>query len=192
MRIAIEINQGQLKAATAALSGIKGGIEKAIAGAVGETLKTVKVDVSKTIRSRMNIKKKVLDDEKNGFIKTKQSKLSGAVIVRETARPTIGGKKQNFNARQTASGVSYRVRPGKTSKIAGAFGPKIAKLNFLVFKRAGARRTPLVGPMKGPSPWGVFVKNELGPETQEKANKRLARELDERVVFLVKKANGLI
>lgn len=201
MRIAVEINQSQLKAATAALADIRGGIHRAIQGAIGEVLNGVKTDVSSAIREKVNIKKKILEEKKRKYIIVKRSKLSGAVIVPEAARIPL----KHFGARQTASGVSYKVRGGGTvSRIAGAFGPNIEKLNKHVFRRTGhfkiakrgryvgKKRETLAGALKGPSPWGAIVQNELSPEIQEKANKRLARELDERVTFLVKKANGLI
>ena len=70
-------------------------------------------------------------------------------------------------------------------------GAMAVKLRGHAFKRKGKKRLP-IQKLMGVSPWGVFDQNNMKPEQQEFARKRLAYELGRRVEFNTLKKKGLI
>jgi hypothetical protein len=103
---------------------------------------------------------------------------------------------QYFNARQTKTGVSYKIsKKGGRKSVAGAFmGPKpgilAPRLNGGVFARVGAERLPIVK-LKGVSPYGVYAKNDMKKEEVERIQKDLQTEMERRIQFNLARANGL-
>ena len=96
-----------------------------------------------------------------------------------------------FKAVQTKKGVTYRIaKKGKKKLIPSAFmGPKpgvlAPALNGKVFIReshAGNSNSRAIRPVgRGPSPWGVFVVNNMMPALLVEINQRLTANLRERI-----------
>jgi hypothetical protein len=57
----VRINQHQLRKATEMLSGVKGGIDRALLGAVQRSRRQAKTWASKQVRDRIRVKKKDVD-----------------------------------------------------------------------------------------------------------------------------------
>lgn len=172
---------------------------KQIAGALNDTAKHERSNVSKLIREKVNIQKKDLD--KHIAIRSATPKhLEAQVLIQKTERIPL----KYFGARQTKKGVTYRIAraatpPGKTGRraagpkerIPDAFGPNIPRLGGNVFrrKRVGsgqkAKRLPIVK-LFGPSAWGVFIRHDMRSEVNKSANAYLANRLRHRVQYQVK------
>jgi len=188
--VSISIDAGKLARAERKLRDIKGGIDKAIVRAVNETAKEVKTEMSSRIRDEVNIKKRDID--KKIVIYKGSSKFQAAKIRMSASRKHRIGLKY-FGARQSAKGVTYAIRKGGgRTLIEGAFGPKIPRLGRQVFKRVGKQRLPLKGPLKGPSPWAVFVMSGMQDGVIADGEERMAKNLNQAVEFLILKQKGKI
>lgn len=187
----------------AMLKGSPKAIRRNLAGAVNDTLKEGRTGASRGIRARVAIKKEDVDKyihvDPARFARA--TDVAGRLKIKESQR--IGLK--YFGATQTARGVTYRIAAGGNRKlIPGAFGPPgnlgkrlgktqgIAKLGKQVFRRAGKARFPLIGPLKGISAWGVFVKAGMDKETVIDLRRRLAVNLQDRINFVTAALAGEI
>ncbi len=185
MDLAIVIDDGK---ARAMLANIKGGVPKALSGAINDTLKSAKTELSKRIRDKVNIKKKDIDRHIT-IVKARPNKLDGKLHLSESAR--LGLK--YFGASQSKKkGVSYKIEKGGTrKKITDAFGPKIPRLGGQVFRRVGKKRLPITK-LEGPSPGGVAVKAGLDKAQQKSSQAEFNKKLDQRIRFLLLKHSGKI
>lgn len=112
----------------------------ALAKEVGRELATTQKEIRKTI---------------DVAVKANASRLGATVRQRESARLPL----RVFGPRQTKKGVSVRVSKREGRKIIpGAF--IVERYNGNVYKRPGPTRAT-GGNRKGPSPWGVTIKNKL-------------------------------
>jgi hypothetical protein len=184
-----------------------------LAGAVNETLKEGRTKASSEIREEIKIKKRDVDK----YIQLRYAKFEndhkGTIIIERSARIPL----RMFGAKQTREGVRYEIREGARKTIPGAFGPPgvrrvyrregrkdievgngytkfeptlgIPKLGLNVFMRTSKKRLPLRGPMKGPSPWGVFVKKIMAGFLQEMPA-ILAKNVEQRIAFIQRVLNG--
>lgn len=172
---------------------------KQIAGALNDTAKHEKSNVSKLLREKVNIQKRDID--KHIFISRAYPKhLVATVHLEKTDRISL----KYFQARQTKKGVTYRIakaatpvgRGGKRSsgpkeRIPDAFGPNIPRLGGNVYrrKRLGdgkkAPRLPIVK-LHGPSAWGVFIRHNMRADVNKSARAYLANRLRHRVQYQVK------
>lgn len=156
-------------------------LKKQVAGALNDTAKHAKSEVSSLIRERVNIKKKDVD-EFIYVVPAYPANLVATVVLEKKDRIPL----KDFGARQTKSGVTYRiVRGGGKDKIADAFGPNIPRLGGHVYRRKGAARLPIVK-LFGPSAWGVFVKNGLHKLVKKDSNAYLANRLRHRIEYQMK------
>ena len=106
---------------------------------------------------------------------------------------------KEFKPRQTPSGVTAKInrRGGDYQVKSGFMGPKpgITKpsWNGAAFVRTGKQRTP-IQKLKGPSPWGVFVRQDLGLmiETDRYLRERLKYHMQRQLRYLELKKKGVI
>ena len=155
--------------------------------------------VSRLIRRQVNIKKRDIDKH-IGIERATDRRPTGRVTLSESKRIEL----KYFGARQTRSGVTYKIpRAGGRSRIACGFGPEIPRLGGQVFVRVGPKRRMergrYAGKMRqpivkrfGPSPWGVFVLAKLLKFAVEDAQERLDKNIERRVDFILRRAAGEI
>lgn len=172
---------------------------KQVAGALNDTAKHEKTNISKLIREKVSIQKRDLD--KHIFISRASPKhLVAAVHLQKTERLSL----KYFGARQTKKGVTYRIaraatphgkggkrRAGPKERITDAFGPNIPRLGGNVFRRkllGGGKKAARLPIMKllGPSPWGVFIRHDMRGDVSKSAKAYLANRLRHRTQYQVK------
>lgn len=187
--ITISADEAKLRALFRNLRGIKGGMSQAAATAANATAKKLKVQISRKIRDRIAIKKQDVDPHIHiERASRSQPNPKATVTLSKTARLPL----RDFGARQTSKGVTYKIEKGGQRKLArSAFGPKISRLGYHVFRRVGRQRLPIMK-LRGPSPWGVFVKAGLLGETIMEARAEMDRQLVRAVRFLVLRKSGKI
>jgi hypothetical protein len=169
------------------LRDVPGGLEKALVGAVNDTAQATKRQMATAIYERVMIKKKDISPHIR-VTRARRRHPSATVSLSETHRLSL----KRFGARQTKSGVSYRIeRKGGRKRIPGAFGPGIAKLGGHVFRRADATSRRIIK-LRGPSPWAVYVKAGIAAQTEAAAMELLNKKLDQRARFVLLKHTGAI
>lgn len=193
----VSVSVGKLDEITKMLAEVKNGVPKALVGAINDTTKTTKTQISKSIRERVNIKKKDIDDKIDAKLAT-PSKMHARIILSESKRLGLiyFGAKQD---KRKGGGVRYKIdKKGGRQFVRGAFILKVStakssddKDKFQVFKRVGKRRFP-IRKLQGISPWGAFVKSGMRKKTQSEALALLEKNLDRRVNFLLLKHTGQI
>lgn len=185
VQVSIEVDKRKLREVERLLSGIKRGLPKAMAGAVNDTAKKTKTDISTEIRRKVAIKKRDIDPHIRRTRAT-VGKPSAKITLSESTRLPL----KYFGARQTKKGVTYKIdKAGGRKLIPGAFISQ--KMGGHVFVRVGAKRFPLRKPM-GLSPWGTFVKLGMEDRISAVSLHILHTNLDRRVRFLLLKAGGQI
>lgn len=188
--ISVQVDQKQMAEITHALRDIKNGANKALAGAINDTMKTAKVRIAKEITEKVNLKsrdvKKYIEVKK----RASWSNPTGRLSVQSSKRIGLHA----FGARQVKGGIKYKILKGGEDKfLPGAFGfPKKKKNNFnWVAIRVGKERKPIRFP-QGPNAWGVFLKAGIHDSAIKYGQKELHDNLDRRVRLLVGIANGTI
>lgn len=172
-------------------------LKQNLAGALYDTAKRIRTDMSGRIREHVAIKKQDVDK----YIEINRptaDRLAAGVILRKSERIPL----KYFGARQTKKGVTYKIaksaeaaalmrnpkrtagNPSKTGRerIPDAFGPNIPRLGGNVFKRIGKSRLPIVK-LHGPSAWGVFVRLGLRKQLKKDAQAYLNDRLQRRILF---------
>ena len=175
-------------------------LKKQIAGALNDTAKHGRANVSSLIRDRVNIKKQDIDK----YIDIQRAypgKLEATVVLEKTDRLPL----KYFGARQTKKGVTYRIEKmkappkmsrtqknssGPKERISDAFGPNIPRLGGHVYRRKEvngkkSKRLPIVK-LFGPSAWGVFVRNGLHKLVKKDSQAYLRNRLAHRIEYQVK------
>lgn len=185
--VEVIVSKRKLAALQRTLRDVPGGLNKALVGAVNDTAMATKRQMASAIYDRIMIKKKDISPH----IRVKRahkSRPSATVSLSETHRLSL----KRFGARQIKSGVSYKIeRKGARQRIPGAFGPNIAALGGHVFRRVDATSRRIIK-LRGPSPWGVYVKAGIAPQTEAAAMALLHKNLDQRANFLLLKHTGAI
>ncbi len=207
--LTVSLDQSKLAALQRRLRGIKNGVAKTLAGAANDTAKHTRTSISRSIRDRIKIKKRDID--KHIKIRTANSN-----DTRPTATVTLSKSRriglQYFGAKQIGTRAAYRRAKNSTNanflggggvtysigrKFApGAFmgpkpGVKADSLYGGVFIRVGKGRLP-IKKLKGPSPWGVFVKAGLKTETLIEGKAEFDKNIERRVKYLLLKSKGVI
>lgn len=194
--INVSVDARKLDDVTRMLADIKNGVPKALVGAVNDTARATVSQISKSIRERVNIKKKDIDKNIRRTNAT-PARMSARITLSETKRLGLkyfGAKAYGANgkgAKKQIGGVSYQIdKRGGRKRVPGAFeGPP--RLGGQIFKRLGKSRRPIVK-LQGVSPWGAFVMSGGRKTTQADATALLEKNLDRRVNFLLLKHSGAI
>lgn len=183
----ITIDPWRLTQAMKMLDGNRAAFKRVIRRAINDTTKNLRTRISSDIRNRIVIKKKDLDRHIHFTrVTAGGAGFSATVSLQRSSRPGL----HVFSARQTRLGVTYRISKTGGRKLArSAF--EIEKWSRRVFKRAGKSRTPIV-PLKGVSPWGVYVKNSLTRDTARFARARLRINLTQGLRYEILKMRGLL
>jgi hypothetical protein len=183
---------------------------KQVAGALNDTAKHEKSNISKLIREKVNIQKRDLDKH-IGISRASPKYLVAQVMLEKTERLSL----KYFGARQTKKGVTYRIAKAATpagkggrraagpkERITDAFGPNIPRLGGNVYRRlrgqpsskyesrnkAKGNRTdnlPIVK-LLGPSAWGVFIRHDMRKDVNKSARLYLSNRLRHRTQYQVK------
>lgn len=149
--------------------------------------------MSRQVRTELAAPAKVVNKVLRKSRRATKAQLRAAVALDKTRRIPL----RDFGSRQTKAGVSYKIsKRGKRGLAKGAFqGPKpgVMKASWRgnVFRRVGKARLPIVK-LKGPSPWGVFVKNSMAYPVVAEVGPLLKKELERRIRFNTLKASGAI
>ena len=118
------------------------GMDLAFRSAFDESLQTSERATQRSIRTHINI-----EESKSPFIQTELA-IREKLLAREGNLKLIDRSipLRAFKARQTPEGVEVDTVRGGHSKFfyKSAFGPKIAKLNGNIYRRAGKARFPLI------------------------------------------------
>lgn len=189
--IDVKIDKPRLAALRRDLKGIARGVEKVVVGAVNDTAKEVATSTKnpKSILKQITDKVRIKAGAVRKVIKlsrANKSHPSAAITLSETER--LGLK--DFGARQTKKGLSYRIeKAGARKKVPSGF--LVAKLGGHAFKRLGKKRLP-IRKLEGPSPWGVFMAAGGPAIAEADAAVRLEKNLDQRLQFVLLKAQGKI
>jgi hypothetical protein len=185
--ISLEFDQAQLAAVQMELRDLPKGLSRAMSQSINDTTKQVRGQMASDLTKSIAMKR---GDVVQLISRTnaKPTLLAANVHMRESERVPLA----RFGARQTASGVSYKIKKkGGRSRIASAFGPNIAKLNKQVFRRTDKSRLPLTK-LFGPSPAVAFIGEGLEKKTEVDASAMLSKNLNRRVRFLLLKKAGVI
>jgi hypothetical protein len=189
--------EGQLRAAMGKLKNVEKRVQKAIVTATNKTAKFVQSQMAKAITSEVNIKQK--DVKKYIKIDRRASLASLSAVVKLSKSKRIqliyfGAKDTGKGGwkNRTGRGVTYKIsRKGSRKRIPNAF-ITTAKNQMMVTKRLGPGRMPLAGPLRGPSPWGVYVLSGMRKVTAEAGTARLRKELREQIRVATLRANKVI
>lgn len=205
--VLIQFNPAQLAAIQGRLAGIKNGVPQALAGAINDTAKQERTQISKKIRERFNVKKRDLD-KRISITKATQRKISGGIHIEKSKRLGL----QYFGAKQVGStkratvkrvatklgtsqlktrggGVMAAIEKGKRRLYLGAFmgpypGALAVKLHGGVFQRDGKSRLP-IHKLFGLSPWGMFLRGGMLPPSVKETETLLYKNVFDRVRWLM-------
>lgn len=157
-------------------------LPRELATAVNATAKATKRQMAKEVTQELAVPQKVVVATLKETRKATKAELKAAVRINKTGRISL----KEFGARQNKKGVSYKISKSQGRKfVPGAFqGPKpgaiSAKWRGHAFKRVGKSRLPIVK-LKGPSPFGVFVKRGATPKVVDFADAELEKQVKRRV-----------
>ncbi len=199
--VLVAFNQRQLDDAKQFLASVKDGVPKAMAGAINDTAANTKVDMSRRIRERVNIKAAAIKEHLKISPHALPSKLMSGVHLYKSDRIFL----KEFGAKQIGSGVTYKIEVGGARKtILHAFGPKIEKLGYQVVTRtgrfhiaktgryAGKRREIVSVGKRGTEAVSVFIRHNMIQPTEKKTADDLEKNLNQRIKFLLLKQAGAI
>lgn len=193
--IGFTVEERQIDELSKILKGSGKKIKRELVTAVNATSRKTQGSMAKQIAKELataqkNIKETIKIKKKAG----NNDQVPVAVVSqKETDRIPL----RDFKARQTRGGVSFKISKTKGRRtIPGAFqGPKPGMIkpnwNGRVFNRVGKARLPIVQ-LFGPSPWGVFVKNDLKAEAVKDSKQELIKQVERRIRFLKLKQSGTI
>ena len=173
-----------------ALDNLVGNLKKEIRIINSKVAKKGKSFIAKAVTSELAVTQKVV---KSKLAEKRNSDGSAQVAIRKSSRINL----KDFGARQNKKGVSYRISKSQGRKVlAGAFmgpkpGVKFTSLGGKAFKRIGKSKKP-TATLRGPSPWGVHVKNNQIQPTVQKIAAELRKQAAERLRFQRLKRSGAI
>lgn len=157
-------------------------LPRELATAVNATAKATQRHMAKEVTTELAVPQKVVADTLKQKRKASRSDLKAMVTLSKTNRISL----REFGARQTRAGVSAKISKskGRTTIPGGFQGPKPGAMKVSwrgnAFKRVGKTRLPIVK-LKGPSPWGVFVKRGSTKKSAEFADAELEKQIKRRV-----------
>ena len=187
MSVGYRINRTKLNALTTAVDESGRDLEREIAAVVNATATKTMGLMAKGVTREIAVKQKSVKKTLTKGKRATPQFPNTSVTLRKTSRLSL----REFKPRQTKKGVSYKIsKTGGRKKITTAFVNQ-TKLYGHVFVRKGSKRLPLQK-LWGPSPWGVFVKQNMTPETTQQVEAEMLTQLDRRINFNKLKASGEI
>ena len=181
--IGIEINSKQLEQLRAAVGRAGKVMGREIAAAINATAKKTRLEIGRSVRETVAIKKKESEEPLKIVTKANAGSLSSTVQLRKTRRLPL----KSFSARKDKKGVSYKIsKQGGRKRLNGAF-----EWRTHFFIRAGKSRLPIIH-LKGVSAWGAFEKNNMTPAQIKATTAELAKQIDRRIKLNVLRASGLV
>lgn len=171
-----------------AMEGVSDNLTRELGIIAWATAKKAKSEIAKRVGGELAVPQKVI---KKVLTHVRDNQLTSTVTLSKTRRLAL----REFNPRQNRQGVRVRISKTKGAKtIPSAFqGPRpgVMKASWRgnAFKRLGKNRLPIVK-LRGPSPWGVFVKNEQMAPTMQIVKEELKDQLEKRIRFLELKRSG--
>ena len=194
----VTIDASQLQALADAAGAVGSELAKELKTPINNTVRHTNSQIAKKIAAEVMLTQKAV---KNDGLKIKQKatpmRLQGIVELRHRERFSL----KRFNPRTVRYGISYKINKMQGRKtLRGAFntaGGKraasrkpIKKLNGHVFIRTGKAPKPIVK-VHAVSGFGVYTRNKtMNPEILDISNKRLVKEVDARIDYLIKKRFG--
>jgi len=102
------------------------------------------------------------------------------------------GTRVKKGTKKSPGGVTYKISKSKGKRFRRIAFP-IEKWGNKIYIRGGlsAPRYPIYA-MKGPSPWGWFVKNKRSPVLAKQLKEELKKQIEQRIIFLKKKTAGTL
>lgn len=191
--IGVEIDVKQLRQLREATAKAKKKLPRELAAAINATARKVRTQISKDIRKKVALKAKDVKQEISLRNKATAEHPVARVSLKKTKR--LGLNK--YGARQDKRGVSYKIdKQGGRKRVDGAFqGPKPGAMKMSwkgnAFKRVGKARLPIVKLM-GPSPYGVYAKNEMAAPQAKDIKAELSKQMERRIKLNILRAEGLV
>lgn len=178
--VEIKIDEPQLRQVRQTLAGIPKAMPRVISRAINRTISPAKTAVSRGIRQEVNIKAGDLN---------KKIKVEKATFGKWEGRIKLSTKRiplEDFGAKQTAKGVSYKIKKaGGRKVISSGFIATMASGHTGVFKRKGKTRLPIQEKF-GPSIGIVFKRaNRLVQKVTADAYKNLEKNIDSQIRFIL-------
>jgi hypothetical protein len=177
------LNTTSLEQTLKVISDLGFNARKEIHIALGSVAKKVRTESARKLRIELNAPVRVLKKA----IQVKRSKdadwLAATIIM-------IAGHKipiKYFGARQTKSGVAFKVSQSNSGKLPTAF--VVRKYEKRVYQRTGKQRGPLTH-QKGPAPGEVYKSSGVVDVALKVAAEELPKQINERIRFLTLKAQG--
>jgi hypothetical protein len=196
-RAEYKATESQLRAVMGNLKNVEKNIQKAIVTATNKTAKFVQSQMAKSITKEVNIKQ--ADVKRYIKIDRKASVINGVAVVVLSKSKRI--QLIYFDARDSGhggwknrkgNGVTYKIaKSGARKRIRDAF-ITTANNQQMVTRRIGKTRMPIYGPLRGPSPWGVYVLSGMQKVTVQDGVARLRKELKEQVRVATLRAKRVI
>lgn len=184
--LTVSIDQSQIERLKQALGDKAKRIQQEVATAINATAKKVAREIAKEIKTELATTVKVIAAAIRHTRKANKAQLGATVTLAKTKRISL----KEFGARQTKTGVSYRISKTEGRKsIRSAFVSN--KLYGHVFARIGKSRLP-IDKKHGPSPWGVFVGKKLTPQIVAMAEVELKKQIEKRIRFRTLQQTGVI
>ena len=178
-----------LRAVERELSRLQDGLrDRVIAAAINKTADKARAEMTRQITGEFNIKAK----DVRAQLKVRRATAKGAMLVAELeAMSKLGGRRSlnliHFAARQTAKGVTIKVKRGGARKlIAGAW---IGNDGRTVFQRVGKQRLPIKALQTIDVPQ-MFNTRRLNAAVVRKIQTELPVEIGRALVALAAKSRG--
>jgi len=183
----------EASAAIAAMKKVTDNLPKQMAIVSMKAARTGKSAIAKEVSKKIVVTQATVKRK----IKIKKVGLTGAEVVLDDAQRI---NLRHFKARQTNSGVSYKIdRGGKRKKAAGAFqGPRPGLMSRrwkgmpFIRTNLGDNRSKIRPLGWGPSPYGVMTKNKKVAVVEMIIREELKKQLAERLRYLTLKKSGTI
>lgn len=184
--IEIKVPQQQIERLQQALKDAKRTVAQELAVAINATGKFLSREISKVVREELVASKKSVDKALQIHGRARPGALAVTVQMKKTERLSL----REFQARETAKGVSYRISKSSGRKLAvSAFA--VRRFGGRVFKRIEKTRIPITQ-LHGPSPWGVFVSGGRESRVINAGEAELLKQVERRIRFVNLKKQGTI
>jgi hypothetical protein len=181
----VTLNKSQVDQVVAALKDLGENADKQIQIAIGKTAAKVKLAAARKLRESLKVPVKIL--KKAVRIKRpKNPDMPSATIILAYGYPI---PLKYFGAKELNKGVTYKIDPKFKRKdlLRDAF--IVERYGGNVYKRTTKQRGPIIR-MHGPAPGEVYEKGGVTAVALQTANEELPKQINERLRFLIVKAQG--